>query len=62
MNIPPHNIRYYQVPPDQKSVMQCESHGSDHKSYGWCPKIDPRWSDEQAEAYLFGYNTTPRNP
>lgn len=50
--------RGYQVPPAEKSVEQCRSHGQDHKSYGWCPQIDSGWSDEQVEAYWKGYDET----
>lgn len=48
-------VRYYDVPPEFKTVEQCRSHGQDHKAYGWIMKIDPRWSWEQEQAYLQGY-------
>jgi hypothetical protein len=47
--------RYYRVPPEDKSVEQCRDHGIDHQAYGWNPQYDPRWTDEQIEAYLKGY-------
>ena len=47
--------RYYQETPETKSIEQCRSHGADHKAYGWNPQIDPRWSDEQKNAYVQGY-------
>ena len=49
------NIRYYAVPPCQKSIEQCRDHGKDHRAYGWNRQIDPRWNDEQKEAYQQGY-------
>ena len=52
--------RYYTVRPEQKSIEQCASHGSDHKAYGWSPQIDPRWSEEQKAAYIEAYEKTPR--
>ena len=48
-------IRYYQVPPHEKSIEQCASHGRDHKAFGWSKRIDPRWSIEQIEAYRKAY-------
>ena len=47
--------RYYAVPPDQKTLEQCRSHGSDHQAYGWSAQIDPRWSADQKAAYIAGY-------
>jgi hypothetical protein len=49
------HTRYYQVPPENKSIEQCASHGRDHAGYGWCAQIDPRWSYEQVAAYQKGY-------
>ena len=46
---------FYQVPPERKSIEQCASHGADHKAYGWPPRIDPRWSEEQKAAYIEAY-------
>lgn len=48
--------RYYQQPPQDKSVRQCWSHGVDHVTYGWGVQIDPRWSDEQIAAYNAGFD------
>jgi hypothetical protein len=53
-------IRYYQVPPEEKSVSQCASHGADHAAFGWCQQLDPRWNDEQIDAYRRAYATTPK--
>jgi hypothetical protein len=47
--------RSYQIPPQDKSIEQCRSHGADHRAYGWIPQYDPRWSPEQKEAYWAGY-------
>ena len=47
--------KYYQVDPEQKPLTVCYQHGLEHKVYGWSPKIDPRWSDEQKQAYIDGY-------
>jgi hypothetical protein len=47
--------RYYMVPPEDKSVEQCRDHGIAHLEYGWHPQYDPRWTEEQIEAYLKGY-------
>lgn len=55
MEIKPWQIRYYRVPPEEKTVQQCRSHGCDHKAYGWSIQIDPRWSEEQQQAYMEGY-------
>lgn len=52
--------RYYTVPPEQKTIAQCASHGGDHKAYGWSPQIDPRWSEEQKAAYVEAYEDTQR--
>jgi hypothetical protein len=46
---------YYQEPPESKSIEACESHGRDHAAYGWMRQIDPRWSEEQRQAYVRGY-------
>lgn len=46
---------YYNVHPRDKTLEQCRSHGSDHRAYQWTKKIDPRWSEEQKQAYLDGY-------
>lgn len=54
-NIPHHQIRYYNEPPQNKTVAQCKSHGDDHRAYGWTKQIDPRWSAEQIAAYNKGY-------
>jgi hypothetical protein len=51
-------IRYYNVPPDGKTLDQCASHGADHAGYGWGPMIDPRWSDGQVTAYMTAFNET----
>ena len=55
MSIKTGEVRYYIVDPTDKSVEQCRSHGSDHKAYGWYPRLDPRWSEEQIKAYREGY-------
>jgi hypothetical protein len=47
--------RIYVVDPEDKSVQDCLNHGADHQAYGWTPQYDPRWSDEQIEAYWKGY-------
>lgn len=47
--------RHYTVPPEKKLVEQCASHGADHAAYGWHPQYDPRWSEEQKNAYLNAY-------
>lgn len=47
--------RYYQTPPEDKSVEQCRSHGRDHAYAHWCTQIDPGWTDEQVDAYRQGY-------
>jgi hypothetical protein len=52
--------RGYQVPPENKSIEQCRSHGASHRAYGWCPQYDPRWSVEQQAAYWDGYE--PNQP
>ncbi len=56
--IPHLNTRYYEVPPDQKTAPECESHGADHAAYKWIRQVDPRWSQEQVDAYLRGYEGT----
>jgi hypothetical protein len=48
--------RCYEVPPEKKSNHQCRVHGCDHRSYGWSPQIDPRWTIEQQQAYCRGYD------
>ena len=47
--------KYYSQPPAEKTIEDCRSHGEDHRAYRWSPKIDPRWSDEQKQAYIEGY-------
>jgi hypothetical protein len=54
-----HWHRYYHVPPQEKTLEACRSHGADHRAYGWCPQYDPRWSPEQQEAYWDGYEPAP---
>ena len=54
--------RYYQVPPDKKTIEDCRSHGNDHAAYKWSPQIDPRWSDEQKAAYIEGYEKEELTP
>lgn len=56
-----HCVRYYRTPPEEKTLKDCYSHGSDHKAYGWYPGVDPRWSQEQREAYCRGYDETRRD-
>ena len=53
----PFQTRYYNDPPETKSLELCALHGSNHKEYGWTIQIDPRWSDEQVQAYLNAYET-----
>jgi len=53
----PHWRWFYSVPPESKSLEQCRSHGADHASYAWSPRIDPRWSVEQKSAYVEGWNS-----
>jgi len=52
--------RYYNDGPEMKTVGDCRHHGIDHKAYGWCPQLDPRWSDEQRLAYIDGYESHSR--
>jgi len=47
--------RYYHVPPEDKTVEDCGTHGADHVAYRWSPQIDPRWSAEQKAAYIQAY-------
>jgi hypothetical protein len=49
--------RFYNAPPEKKSLDCCAEHGYQHKAYGWSKQIDPRWSDEQKQAYLNAYNS-----
>lgn len=49
------NGRAYKTPPEEKTIDRCRSHGADHMAYGWCSQPDPRWSDEQMQAYINGY-------
>ena len=51
-----HEVRYYAVPPHEKTLETCRTHGKDHKAYHWRQQIDPRWSAEQIEAYRAGYS------
>lgn len=46
---------YYQQSPTEKTLQMCKQHGLDHGAYGWCPLVDPRWTDEQKAAYVEGY-------
>ena len=50
-----HEIRYYQQPPNEKTLEACYCHGADHIAYHWSQQIDPRWSEEQVAAYKRGY-------
>jgi hypothetical protein len=56
MSDKPHQIRYYVVPPQEKTLQQCASHGRAHVTCGWCVQIDPRWSEEQKQCYVEAYN------
>lgn len=49
------NTRYYETPPEQKSLDDCYNHGFDHGGYGWGMQPDPRWSEYQKDAYLRGW-------
>jgi hypothetical protein len=55
MTITHAETRYYQTPPEEKTVQQCASHGDDHAAYGWSKQLDPRWSEEQVAAYREAY-------
>ena len=48
--------RYYNIPPEEKSIQDCFNHGADHKAYKWAPQVDPRWNEEQKTSYWKGYN------
>jgi hypothetical protein len=63
-SVPPHQTRYYHVPPERKTLEDVAGHGADHAAYRWAPQIDPRWSAEQVEAYRRAYSTgeRPRGP
>ena len=50
-----HEVRYYAVPPHEKTLETCRTHGKDHKAYHWRQQIDPRWTAEQIAAYREGY-------
>ena len=47
--------RYYNDPPESKSLEDCANHGYAHKGYNWDAQIDPRWTDEQKDAYIKAY-------
>jgi hypothetical protein len=47
--------RFYNVPPEGKSLEACAEHACQHAAYGWGRQIDPRWSDEQKQAYIDAY-------
>lgn len=48
--------RFYQEPPKEKTVEQVRSHGADHRGYKFGRQLDPRWSQEQVDAYLEGFH------
>ena len=50
------DIKFYHVKPEDKSIVQCHTHGLCHQAYGWGRQTDPRWTKEQALAYLAGYD------
>lgn len=54
--IPHHSIRYYNCPPDKMTLEKAAAHGANHRAYGWSLKLDPRWSQEQREAYITAWN------
>lgn len=56
---PAHSKVYYHGEPSNKSLDDVKSHGRDHAAYKWTPKIDPRWSKEQIDAYKSGYYGKP---
>ena len=37
-------------------IEACRYFGETHASYGWNRQLDPRWTDQQKEAYHEGYN------
>ena len=51
------STRYYNE--TSKTVKQCHEHGADHRVYKWSRQIDPRWTTEQVEAYMRGYEGRP---
>lgn len=57
----PFETRFYNVPPNKKTVQQCREHGIDHRGYGWSKQIDPRWNEEQRAAYEDAYDNGPKH-
>jgi hypothetical protein len=49
----PAHVRYYDEFP--KTTEQCVSHALDHAAVGWSRQIDPRWTEEQQQAYVEAY-------
>jgi hypothetical protein len=48
--------RFYNTSPNDMTLEQCAYHGGAHKVYNWNPQPDPRWSDEQYQAYITAYD------
>lgn len=50
-----HEVRFYTVPPEKKSIETCALHGSEHALCGWSRQIDPGWTNAQKQAYIEAY-------
>ena len=52
----PFEQRFYNGDPSITPIETCRYFGETHASYGWNRQLDPRWTDQQKEAYHEGYN------